>query len=114
MPHAPIQPAFEKIGAAALDPGLVAEAAVELARHLAILSELDEADCIALVAVEAAAMLSACGRAPLQRTLAFLHRVAPSRAAVLSRANDLGEEPPPLDRSVSLMGFGDVVSNRVN
>lgn len=97
-----------------LDPGSVAEATIEFACHLAGMSNLDEGDCIALVATEATAMLTAYGRNSPQRTIAFLQAVAPARAAVLSRANELGEEPPPLDRSAALMGFGDVASNRVN
>ncbi|MGO9423688.1 hypothetical protein [Roseiarcus sp.] len=113
MPHAPARSTFADIGGG-LDPGSVAEAAIEFACHLAAKSGLDERDCIALVAAEATATLTACGGASLLRTLAFLRRVAPARAAVLARANDLGEEPPPLDRSAALMGFRDVASNRVN
>jgi len=97
-----------------LDPGLIAEAAVQFACSLAAKHNLNESDCVALVAAEAMAMLTAYGRAPIQRTLQFLHSVAPARAAVLARANALGEDPPPLDRSAALMGFSDVASNRVN
>ena len=113
MPHLPALSPFSDSGRD-LDPGLVAEAAVEFARSLAVRYNLDEADCIALLAAEAAATVTAYGRAPIQRTLQFLHSVAPARAAVLVRANQLGEEPPPLDRSASLLGLGDVASNRVN
>ena len=97
-----------------LDPGLVAEAAIEFACNLAGTYGLDEGDCLTLVAAEATAMSAAYGKASLQRTLAFLHSFAPARAAVLAEANDLGEVPPPLDRSAALVGFGDVVSSRVN
>lgn len=97
-----------------LDPGSVAESAIEFACHLAAKSGLDEGDCIALLAAEATATLTACGRASLQRTLAFLHGVAPARAAVLARAIDLGEDPPSLDRSAALMEFRDLAGNLVN
>ena len=97
-----------------MDSGLVAEAAIQFACDLAAMSGLDEGDCIALLATEATATLTACGRSSIKRTLAFLHHVAPGRAAVLARANELGEEPPPLDRSAALVVFGDVASNRVN
>lgn len=113
MPHVPTRSTLGDVDGG-LDPGSIAEAAIEFACRLAAKSDLDESDCIALVAAEATAMLTACGRASLQRTLAFLHSVAPARAAVLARAHDLGEDPPPLDRSAALMEFGDVASNLVN
>ena len=113
MPHAPAGSPFDDIGPG-LDAGLVAEAAIEFACRLAGTYGLDESDCLTLVAAEATAMSAAYGKASLQRTLAFLHSFAPARAAVLAEANDLGEEPPPLDRSAALVGFGDVVSSRVN
>ena len=97
-----------------LDSGEVAEATIEFACCLAAMSNLDEGDCMALVAAEATAMLTAYGRNSVPRTLAFLRSVAPARAAVLARANELGEVPPPLDRSAALMGYEDVASNRVN
>ena len=113
MPHPPSQSPFGNIGRC-LDPGSVAEATIEFACHLARMSNLDEGDCIALVAVEATAMLTAYGRSSLHRTLVFLQAVASARAAVLARANELDEVPPPLDRSAALLGFGDLALNRVN
>ncbi len=113
MRHTPARTPFADIRGD-LDSGLVAEAAIQFACDLAAMSGLDEGDCIALLATEATATLTACGRSSVQRTLAFLTRVAPGRAAVLARASDLGEEPPPLDRTAALVGFGDVASNRVN
>jgi hypothetical protein len=113
MSRAPFPSAFADAGDP-LDQGLVAEAAIGFACELAARSNLSEGDCIALIAAEATAMLTVCGEASVQRTLAFLQSVAPARAAVLARARELGESPPPFDRSAALMGFGDVVSNRVN
>ena len=113
MPHAPDPSSFGHPGGG-LGAGAVAEAAIEFACDLATKSSLDEGDCIALVAAEATAMLTAFGRAPVQRTLLFLHDVAPARAAVLARAIESDESPPPFDKSAVLLGFGDVVSNRVN
>ena len=83
MPHAPTDSFFDDIGPG-LDAGLVAEAAIEFACHLAGAYGLDEGDCLTLVAAEATAMSAAYGKASLQRTLAFLHSFAPARAAVLA------------------------------
>lgn len=86
MPHAPTNSFFDDIGPG-LDAGLVAEAAIEFACHLAGTYGLDEGDCLTLVAAEATAMSAAYGKASLQRTLAFLHSFAPARAGSEFRPN---------------------------
>jgi hypothetical protein len=79
-----------------MDAASIAARVIDFACRMANSVAISEGDAIALVALEAVAMLAAFGRADLGSVLNALATTAPRRAELLAFCNNRGLEPPPL------------------